>query len=239
MVHFGWFLGWAVTRYGERIIFPRRPNATQVKVCHAVRHSMLHGHTASVSARTGAGKSDAFLVPALQLIRAQGGHRVLLCAPHVVAQQYQWFKDVKRLDPQMRVALVAGRKHICHLGNVRDRGGSGADLECENLRTCGRCQHHETGGGRSFVPLSKDDSISDIEDLMAKAERQRSCVYYGAREAIKAAELAGAPIVVIVSHTTALSPVMRSSHGITLGAGCFLHCTVMQQKRVKDHDEEV
>ena len=90
----------------------------QVEMARAVDHAFTDGETLLVEAGPGTGKTFAYLIPAILLLKRQPGTRVAISTRTKQLQEQLFRKDlpflVERMAPRLNVALLKGREnYLC------------------------------------------------------------------------------------------------------------------------------
>jgi ATP-dependent DNA helicase DinG len=177
------------------------PRDGQVALAQAVARAQNEGRVLVAEAGTGTGKSLAYLLPSA--IRASGsGERVVVATRTRHLQQQLLDQDVpllRRLDPQIQVAILKGRgNYLCRrklserLKEVADDGEAEEREFLEQVRSWSEVSRDGDLDDLPFVPDNKlwelVESSTD-HTLRVRCPHYEECFYYNSRRRAAQANL--------------------------------------------------
>lgn len=189
----------------------------QQDLCPRLYANMRAGLTTGLQARTGSGKTNAVLAPAIEVIRQQGGHCKLILVAKTKAQCHQLYKACAVMAPDIRRAIFTSRdRDTCSNDDVRGRPNA-SDL-CEDLLSSRQgCPFHTPASGSIYSSLAGRMPTADVEDTGKAAKECHTCMHKGMRNYVEECERCGKPLICIMVGNIALSVEMLSNRGLVLG----------------------
>ena len=200
--------------------FELRPQ--QVQMADAVRRALLDGRHLAVEAGTGVGKSFAYLIPAIGLVRNKRG-RVLISTYTITLQEQLTDKDIpflsKCLGGIFTAAIAKGRgNYLCkrrlEFALRRQKGlfdGFGSALTALE-DWCGQAED----GSLSDIPLIPRGEVWDAVKSEhgncrgRKCSHFRDCFYWRARRRLENAD------IIVANHALMFSDLVLKEQGVSL-----------------------